>query len=175
MRNVISIKVQNVPGVLSHVAGLLASRAFNVDSLTVCATDDPKFSRMTVVLDVEPELVGQVESQLRKLVTVVETTNLSNVPHVERELALIRVVATPRERLSALELAEIFRARVVDVAPNSLLFEISGRCSNLDAFIEALAPLQSVSVARSGSIASARGDYDLKRKGIAPKPEPRAD
>ena len=171
MRNVISIKVQNVPGVLSHVAGLLASRAFNVDSLTVCATDDPKFSRMTVVLDVEPDLVGQVESQLRKLVTVVDTTNLSNIPHVERELALIRVVVTPQQRLSALELAEIFRARVVDVAPNSLLFEISGRGSKLDAFIQALAPLQIVSVARSGGIASARGDRDLIRNGLLPKTE----
>ena len=112
MRNVISIRVQNVPGVLSHVAGLLASRGYNVDSLTVGATDDPKFSRMTIVLECDPKTMMQVERQLTKLVTVVETKNLSDCEHVERDLALIRVAVTTQERSSVLELVEIFRASV---------------------------------------------------------------
>ncbi len=161
MRNVISIRVQNVPGVLSHVAGLLASRGYNVDSLTVGATDDPKFSRMTIVLECDPKTMMQVERQLTKLVTVVETKNLSDCEHVERDLALIRVAVTTQERSSVLELVEIFRASVIDVGQKSLLIEISGRGSKLDAFIKALAPFKIVSVTRSGCIAALRGDVEL--------------
>ncbi|MBQ9373159.1 MAG: acetolactate synthase small subunit [Thermoguttaceae bacterium] len=161
MRNVISIRVQNVPGVLSHVAGLLASRGYNVDSLTVGATDDPKFSRMTIVLECDPKTIMQVERQLTKLVTVVETKNLSDCEHVERDLALIRVAVTTQERSSVLELVEIFRASVIDVGQKSLLIEISGRGSKLDAFIKALAPFKIVSVTRSGCIAALRGDVEL--------------
>lgn len=162
MRNVISVRVQNLPGVLSHVAGMLAARAYNVDSLTVGETEDPRFSRMTIVVDMEPELAAQVKLQLQKLVTVVETENLSEKPHVERELALIRVAATPEERSGVLELTTIFRAKVVDVAPNSLLVEISGDSAKLDAFIAALTPYKVVGLTRSGCIAAPRGDVDLK-------------
>ncbi len=158
MRNVISILVQNASGVLSHVAGLLASRGYNVDSLTVGATEDPRFSRMTIVLNVDEELVRQVESQLQKLVTVVETVNLSRVEHVERDLALVRVEAERSERREILELVEIFRAQVVDVAPKSLLIEISGDGAKIDAFIETLAPYNIVGLTRSGCIAAPRGD-----------------
>lgn len=162
MRNVISVRVQNLPGVLSHVAGMLAARAYNVDSLTVGETEDPRFSRMTIVVDMEPELAAQVKLQLQKLVTVVETENLSEKPHVERELALIRVAATPEERSGVLELTTIFRAKVVDVAANSLLVEISGDSAKLDAFIAALTPYKVVGLTRSGCIAAPRGDVDLK-------------
>ena len=162
MRNVISIRVQNVPGVLSHTAGLLASRAFNVDSLTVSPSDDPKFSRMTIVLDVEPELVDQVERQLQKLVTVVETTNLSKVDHVERELALVRVAVTQKERAAILDLVQFFKASIIDYAPRSVLIEISGRGTKLDAFIGALEPFRIVSLTRSGCIATTRGDAELE-------------
>lgn len=141
MRNVISVLVQNTSGVLSHVAGLLASRGYNVDSLTVGATEDPRFSRMTIVLNVDKDMIRQVESQLQKLVTVVETVNLSRVEHVERDLALVRVAATPSERREILDLVEIFRAQVVDVAPKSLLVEISGDGAKIDAFIKAVEAL----------------------------------
>ena len=162
MRNGISVRVQNLPGVLSHVAGMLAARAYNVDSLTVGETEDPRFSRMTIVVDMEPELAAQVKLQLQKLVTVVETENLSEKPHVERELALIRVAATPEERSGVLELTTIFRAKVVDVAANSLLVEITGDSATLDAFIAALTPYKVVGLTRSGCIAAPRGDVDLK-------------
>lgn len=164
MRNVISIRVQNVPGVLSHVAGMLAARGYNVDSLTVGATEDPSFSRMTIVLDVEPELAEQVGRQLQKLVTVVETRNLSQIAHVERELALVRVEVTAEERSGVVELANIFRGKIVDVAARSVLVEISGDSSKLDAFIVALQPYRIVSLTRSGCISTTRGDGDLLKQ-----------
>ncbi|MDO5309606.1 MAG: acetolactate synthase small subunit [Planctomycetia bacterium] len=163
MKKVISLKVQNLPGVLSHIAGLLASRAYNVDSLTVGRTDDERFSRMTIVVDVDPKKVLQVERQLQKLVTVVQLANLSNVPHVERELALIRVAAEPHERSGVLELTQIFRGSIIDVAPQSLLIELSGNSAKLDAFVEALQPYKIVNFTRSGCIAAPRGDKELKK------------
>lgn len=164
MKNIISIRVQNVPGVLSHVAGMLAARGYNVDSLTVGTTEDPAFSQMTIALDVDPAMAEQVASQLQKLVTVVETKNLSHVAHIERELALIRVEVAPEKRSGVVELANIFRAKIVDVAPQSLLVEISGDSSKLEAFIVALRPFHIVSLTRSGCISTARGDLDLERR-----------
>ena len=156
MRNVISIRVQNVPGVLSHVAGLLAARGYNVDSLTVGATEDPTISRMTIVLDVAKDMADQVCSQLQKLVTVVETKNLSYVPRVERELALI-CVATPKgTRSEVVELTNIFRAGIGDVGIDSVMIEISGSGDKLAAFIKALRPYRILSMTRSGCIASER-------------------
>ena len=162
MRNVFSLCVQNVPGVLSHVAGMLAARGYNVDSLTGCAAENPALSNMTIVLEVDPRVADQVGSQLQKLVTAVETHNLSRVPHIERELALIRVEVAPSERTGVVELTNIFRAKIVDVAPMSLLVEISGEGSKIDAFVAALHPCKIVSLTRSGSIATPRGDQPKK-------------
>lgn len=156
MRNVISILVQNVPGVLSHVSGLLAARGYNVDSLTVGKTENPAFSRMTIVLDVDREASSQVERQLQKLVTVVTTENLSNAEHVERELALIRVRSPKETRSEILEYVQIFRAAVVDVGAGTLLIEISGKKSKIDAFIDVLKPIGILCLTRSGCIATAR-------------------
>lgn len=157
MRNVISIWVQNVPGVLSHVAGMLASRGYNVDSLTVGTTEDKRFSRMTIVLDCDKDVIDQVEAQLKKLVTVVKTMNLSEVPRVERELALVCVEADYSSRSSVLELAQVFRASVVDVSERSVLVEVTGSGGKVDGFIKALKPYKILSVTRSGCIAAARG------------------
>jgi len=161
-RKVISIKVQNVSGVLAHISGLLASRGYNVDSLTVSATNDPRFSRMTVALSVDDESVKQVESQLQKLVTVLETKILSSVERVERELALIRVAVEPEQRTGVLELAQIFRAQIVDVASKSLLVEISGNAEKLDAFLNVLSAYKIVGLTRSGCIAAPRGDSEVE-------------
>jgi acetolactate synthase-1/3 small subunit len=126
--------------------------------LTVGATENPRFSRMTIVLNVDKDLVRQIESQLQKLVTVVETVNLSHTEHVERDLALVRVETKEGRRTEILEIVEIFRAQVVDVAPKSLLIEISGEAAKIDAFIKALAPYKIVGLTRSGCIAAPRGD-----------------
>ncbi|MDD3589523.1 MAG: acetolactate synthase small subunit [Thermoguttaceae bacterium] len=158
MKNVLSIWVQNVPGVLSHVSGLLAARGYNVDSLTVGATDDKRFSRMTIVVDCDKDVMKQIELQLRKLVTVVDTTDLSDVPHVERELALICVEVDHGRRCGVLELVQIFRGFVVDVADKSLLVQITGEGAKIDAFIAALKPYKVASVTRSGCIAAPRGN-----------------
>lgn len=160
MRNVISIWVQNVPGVLSHVGGLLASRGYNVDSLTVGATDDPAFSRMTIVVDADADVMSQIELQLQKLVTVVKTTNLAGTPHVERELALVSVGVSAGQRTGVLELVEIFRGSVVDVSENSLLVEISGSVEKIDGFLKALKPYPILNATRSGCIAAPRGVTD---------------
>lgn len=161
MRNVVSIWVQNVPGVLSHVAGMLASRGYNVDSLTVGATEDKRFSRMTIVVDCDHDVMEQIELQLQKLVTVVRTTNLTNAPHVERELALVSVEADYTNRSGVIELAEVFRACVIDVSENSLLVEVTGGGDKVDAFIGALKPYRILGVTRSGCIAAPRGDRAL--------------
>ena len=157
MRNVISIWVQNVPGVLSHVAGLLASRGYNVDSLTVGETDDERFSRMTIVVNADHDVMKQIELQLQKLVTVVKTTNLAEGPRVERELALISVATDFANRSGVFELTEVFRGSVVDVAERSVLLEITGSGDKVDAFIRALKPYKILSVTRSGCIAAPRG------------------
>ena len=158
MRNVISIRVPNVPGVLSHGSGILASRAYNVDSLTVGATEDPTISRMTIALDVDADLAEQVRAQLQKIVTVVEAQNLSSVEHVERELALIRVETnTPQQRSEVFELTNIFRAKIVDVSPRSVLVEISGQSGKINAFLKTLHPYR-FEMTRSGCIAAPRAD-----------------
>lgn len=157
MRNVISIWVQNKPGVLSHVAGMLASRGYNLDSLTVGATEDKRFSRMTIVVDCDRDVITQIELQLQKLVTVVKTTDLVDVPHVERELALIRVEADHMNRSNVVELTQIFRGFVVDVSEKSLLVEITGNGAKIDGFIAALKPYKILDVTRSGCIAAPRG------------------
>ena len=160
MRNVISIWVQNVPGVLSHVAGLLASRGYNVDSLTVGATEDKRFSRMTIVVNCEPDVMKQIELQLQKLVTVVKTANLAGSPHVERELALISVEADYTHRSGIIELTQISRGFVVDVSENSILVEVTGAGDKIEAFLKALKPYKLLSVTRSGCIAAPRGASD---------------
>lgn len=149
--------MQNAPGALSHVAGLLSSRGYNIDSLTVGVTDDERFSRMTIVVDCDHEKMKQIELQLQKLVTVVKTQNLADEPHVERELALVCVETDGASRSGVIELTQIFRGSVVDVAETSMLVEIAGNGEKIDAFIRALKPYKIRSVTRSGCIAAPRG------------------
>lgn len=156
MKHVISALVQNVPGVLSHVSGMLAARGFNIDSLAVGETDDSHFSRMTFVVVGDSHVLEQVRSQLLKLVTVVSVDDLSEKPHVERDLMLIRVKAPQAMRSSVLELAAIFRANVLDVTPDFLMIEVSGKESKVEAFIDVMRPFGIVELVRSGRIALAR-------------------
>ena len=162
MRNVFSLCVQNVPGVLSHVAGMLAARGYNVDSLTVCAAENPALSNMTIVLDVDPRVADQVGSQLQKLVTAVETHNLSRVPHIERELALIRVEVAPSERTGVVELTNIFRAKIVDVGVNSIIIELTGSQSKLEAFFELTKEYETLELARTGITGLSRGSDGVR-------------
>jgi acetolactate synthase-1/3 small subunit len=158
MRHVLSAVVQNVPGVLAHVSGMLASRGYNIDSLAVGETDDPDFSRMTFVLRGDDRVLDQVRRQLEKIVTVVRVDDISSRNYVERDLMLVKVAAPPGpDRSHVKELAEIFRGRIVDVASDSVIVEISGTEKKIEGFIELMKPLGILELVRTGRIAMVRG------------------
>jgi len=168
MRHVLSAIVQNVPGVLAHVSGMLASRGYNIDSLAVGETDDPGFSRMTFVLRGNDRVLDQVRRQLEKIVTVVSVMDISSRNYVERDLMLIKVTAPAGPaRSNVKELAEIFRGRVVDVAADSVIVEISGTESKIEGFIDLVRPLGIEELVRTGRIAMVRGSNpsDVDREG----------
>ena len=158
MRHVLSATVQNVPGVLAHISGMLASRGYNIDSLAVGETDDPDFSRMTFVLRGDNRVQEQVRRQLEKIVTVVSVDDISSRNYVERDLMLVKVSASAgQDRSNVRSLAEIFRGRVVDVAADSVIVEISGTENKIEAFIDMIRPLGIIELVRTGRIAMVRG------------------
>jgi acetolactate synthase-1/3 small subunit len=157
MRHVLSALVQNQPGVLAHVSGMLASRGFNIDSLAVGETEDPNLSRMTFVVTGDDPTLEQVRKQLQKLVTVVRVEDISSADFVERDLMLIKIEAPPEKRVEILQLVEMFRGRIVDVSPADLMVEISGREQKIEAFIEMMRPYGILELARTGRIALVRG------------------
>lgn len=157
MRHVLSALVQNVPGVLSHISGMLASRGYNIESLAVGETEDPRLSRMTFVVVGDTAVLEQVRKQLEKIVTVVRVDDISSQDYVERDLMLIKVTSPPSKRSEIRELTEIFRGRIVDVAPEEVMIEIAGKESKIEAFIELMRPFGIVELVRSGRIAMVRG------------------
>ena len=141
MRHVLSAIVQNVPGVLAHISGMLASRGYNIDSLAVGETDDPQLSRMTFVVVGDNRVLEQVRKQLEKIVTVVRVVDVSSQDYVERDLMLMKVKSqTGPERAEIRELVDIFRGSIVDVSADDLMIEISGRENKIEAFIERMRP-----------------------------------
>ena len=157
MRHVLSALVQNVPGVLSHISGMLASRGYNIDSLAVGETEDPHLSRMTFVVVGDDSVLEQVRKQLEKIVTVVRVDDISSQESVERDLMLVKVAAPEGARSEIRELTEIFRGRIVDVAPEMVMIEISGQEKKIEAFIEMVRPFGIIELVRSGRIAMVRG------------------
>lgn len=156
MRHVLSALVQNVPGVLAHVCGMLASRGYNIDSLAVGETEDPQLSRMTFVVVGDDSVLEQVRKQLEKIVTVVRVDDISSRDHVERDLMLIKVQAPEGKRSEIRELTNIFRGRIVDVAPDQVVIEISGQERKIEAFIDLMRPFGIVELVRTGRIAMVR-------------------
>jgi acetolactate synthase-1/3 small subunit len=157
MRHVLSALVQNLPGVLSHIAGMLASRGYNIDSLAVGETENPLLSRMTFVVVGNDDVLEQVRKQLEKVVTVVRVDDIGAQDHVERDLMLIKVSAPAGRRGEISQLTDIFRGRIVDVAPEMMIIEISGQEGKIEAFIEMMRPFGIIELARTGRIAMARG------------------
>ena len=158
MRHVISAVVQNVPGVLAHISGMLASRGYNIDSLAVGETEDPHLSRMTFVVVGDDRVLEQVRKQLVKIVTVVRVVDISARDYVERDLMLLKIKAPPgRTRSEIRELVEIFRGKIVDVGADELMIEISGRENKIEAFIERMRGFGITELVRSGRIAMIRG------------------
>jgi acetolactate synthase-1/3 small subunit len=157
MRHVLSALVQNVPGVLSHISGMLASRGYNIDSLVVGETENVHLSRMTFVVMGDDSVLEQVRKQLEKIVTVVQVDDVSGRDHVERDLMLIKVAVEPGKRSEICELVDIFRGRIVDVAPDMLMIEISGQEQKIQSFVELMRPFGIQELARTGRIAMVRG------------------
>jgi len=157
MRHVLSALVQNQPGVLAHISGMLASRGFNIDSLAVGETEKPDLSRMTFVVHGDDAELEQVRKQLDKIVTVVKVQDISSEDFVERDLMLIKVRATQGQRMEIILLVEMFRARVVDISKDDVMIEISGKESKIEAFIELMRPYGILELARTGRIALVRG------------------
>ncbi len=159
MRHVLSAVVQNVPGVLAHISGMLASRGYNIDSLAVGETEDPQLSRMTFVVVGDDSILAQVRKQLEKIVTVVKVIDISSQDFVERDLMLIKVTAASGvSRSEVKELVEVFRGRIVDVCPEDLMIEISGPERKIEAFIELMRPFGIKELVRTGRIAMVRGE-----------------
>ncbi len=158
MRHVLSALVQNVPGVLAHISGMLASRGYNIESLAVGTTENRELSRMTFVVVGDENVLAQVQKQLRKIVTVVRVDDVSSQDYVERDLMLMKVTAPPGNKRSEVrELVDIFRGRIVDVGPEELMVEISGRENKIEAFIERMRPYGILELVRTGRIAMVRG------------------
>jgi acetolactate synthase-1/3 small subunit len=157
MRHVLSALVQNQPGVLAHVSGMLASRGFNIDSLAVGATEVDHLSRMTFVVHGDDAELEQVRKQLDKIVTVVKVQDISGEDYVERDLMLLKVKAGPQQRNEIVLLVEMFRGKVVDITHDSMMVEISGTERKIEAFIDLMRPYGIVELARTGRIALVRG------------------
>jgi acetolactate synthase-1/3 small subunit len=157
MRHVLSALVQNQPGVLAHVSGMLASRGFNIDSLAVGETEQPNLSRMTFVVHGDDAVLEQVRKQLDKIITVVRVQDISGEDSVERDLMLLKVRATSSQRMEITLLVEMFRGRIVDISADSLMVEISGQERKIEAFIELMRPYGILELARTGRIALVRG------------------
>lgn len=146
----------NQPGVLAHISGMLASRAYNIDSLAVGATENTQFSRITFVVNGDEKVLDQVRKQLEKLVTVVKVLDFADHDFVERDLMLIKVNTTNGRRTEVRELVDIFRGRIVDVGPEHVMVEISGRENKIDAFVERMRDFGIMEMVRTGRIAMQR-------------------
>ncbi|MBA4164138.1 MAG: acetolactate synthase small subunit [Erythrobacter sp.] len=158
-RHVLTITVDNESGILAKIAGLFTARGYNIDSLTVAdISENHAVSRITIVTNGPPQVIDQIEAQLDRLVPVHKVTDLTQAgPHVERELALIKVAGTGEKRVESLRIAELFRANVVDTTIESFVFELTGSPDKIDSFITLMRELGLVEVGRSGVVGMMRG------------------
>jgi acetolactate synthase I/III small subunit len=156
-KHVLSILVENKPGVLTRIAGLFARRGFNIDTLTVGPTDDDHLSRITLTVDGALHPIDQVTKQLHKLVNVLKIRDLEPVETVARELALFKVAADGNQRGELMQIAEIFRAKVVDVTKRSVIIEVTGTTDKVEAFESMVRPFGLIEMMRTGEIAISRG------------------
>lgn len=164
----------NEPGVLSGVANMFSARGYNIDSLVVGRTEDPQLSRMTIVVHGDDNTLDQVRKQLAKLVPVVSVEDFRKSPYLERDLALMRVGADTHQRGEVIQIVNLFRGKVVDVEPESLIIELSGTEEKIEAFTELMKPYTIQEMARTGIIAMARGGNHNKRHTGYEKPRRRA-
>jgi len=172
-KHTIAIQVENRFGVLSRVAGVFSARGYNIESLSVGETLDAAVSRMTIVVRGDEFVIEQVMKQLHKLIDVIKVTDLTDESHVERELVLIRVNAEPQHRAEIMRTADIFRAKIVDVTPQSFTIEATGDEGKLGALIELLRPMGIQELVRTGKVAITRGPKTRARRSEPAKARPR--
>jgi len=165
-RHTLSVLVENKPGVLTRVAALFARRAFNIHSLAVGPTEHPDISRITVVVDVEGNPLEQVTKQLNKLVNVLKIVELTSQASVQRELLLVKVKADDASRTAVLQVVELFRAHVVDVAPEAVTIEATGGEDKLTALLTALQPYGIREIVQSGAVAIGRGSRSMTDRAL---------
>lgn len=157
MQHTITALVENTPGVLARVAGLFSRRGFNIESLAVSITEDPSISRMTIVVGGDDRALEQIEKQLNKLIEVIKVYDYTDIASVDRELALVKVTATPEKRAEILQISDIFRGKIIDVSERTLTIEVTGQVDKIDAFQNLLEPYGIKELVRTGKIALSRG------------------
>ncbi|RMF93875.1 MAG: acetolactate synthase small subunit [Candidatus Schekmanbacteria bacterium] len=162
MKHIISVLVENKFGVLARVAGLFSARGFNIKSLSVGETIDPTVSRMTIISAGDDQIIEQVIKQLRRLVDVIKVTDLTGEDYVDREMVLIKVNAEPKVRSELMQIIDIFRTKIIDVAPRSFIVEATGDNDKINALIDLLRPFGIKEIARTGCVAMSRGSKSKK-------------
>ncbi len=162
MRHIISILIENESGALSRVAGLFSARGYNIESLTVAPTEDETLSRMTLVTWGDENIIEQITKQLNKLIDVVKLIDLAEAVHIERELMMIKIKTSDETREEIKRMSDIFRGKIIDVAANSYVVEITGPSEKLDAFIAAIDNASIIEVVRSGPTGISRGENGLR-------------
>ena len=162
MRHIISVLIENEPGALSRVVDLFSARGYNIETLTVAPTEDKSLSRMTIVTSGSDDVIEQITKLLNRLIEVVKVVDLIESPHIERELMLIKLRAVGKDRDEIKRMAEIFRGRIIDVTERSYTIELTGNCSKLDAFIDAIDRTAILETVRTGASGIARGERMLR-------------
>ena len=162
MRRIISMLLENEPGALARIAGLFSARAYNIESLNVAPTEDDSMSRLTLVTTGDENIIEQITKQLNKLVDVVKLVDLTEGPHVEREMMLIKLRAQGAAREELLRLCDIFRGRVLDITQTTVMLEMTGTGEKLDAFVRAIDEKAVQELARSGAMGMGRGEKSLR-------------
>ncbi|MBO6178910.1 MAG: acetolactate synthase small subunit [Selenomonadaceae bacterium] len=159
----LAVLVNNTPGVLTHVSGLISRRAFNIESISAGYTEDENVTRINIEVSVESENeLDQVVSQLSKLIDIIKVVNLSKAPSIERELVMIKVRATKKERADLVNVVNVFRGNIVDITSENVVIEITGTKRKIDAITEVLAEYDIVEIARTGAIGLSRGPVPVK-------------
>lgn len=159
----LAVLVDNRPGVLTHVSGLISRRAFNIESITAGYTEEPDVTRINVVVSVDSDdELEQVKNQLSKLIDVIKVVNVTATENITRELVLIKVHATAETRADIINIVNIFRAKIVDVSPSNVVIELTGGEKKIDAIIEAISDYEIIEIARTGAIALSRGPVPAK-------------
>jgi acetolactate synthase-1/3 small subunit len=162
MRHIISILIENESGALSRVSGLFSARGYNIESLTVAPTEDPSLSRITIVSIGSDDVIEQITKQLNKLIDIVKVVDLSEAAHIERELMLVKVRATGKDREEMKRIAEIFRGHIIDVTESSYVIELTGDSAKMSAFLDAIDRSLILETVRTGVCGIGRGDRILK-------------